>query len=62
MYNTQLHTLNRKSHYSEVLDCDIVVKKFELHKRYYVHFRTNILEKGMNLHILPAMDWMYNIL
>ena len=33
----------------------IVVSEFEFHSRYYVHFRTNTLGKGMNLRILPAM-------
>ena len=31
----------------KVLDCEIVVSEFELQSRYYVHFRTNTLEKGM---------------
>ena len=31
-----------------VLDCDFVVIEFELQSRYYVHFRTNALGKGMN--------------
>ena len=31
-----------------VLDCDIVVNESELKLRYYVHFRTNNLVKGMN--------------
>ena len=33
----------------------IVVNEFELQSRYYVHFRTNTLGKGMNPLILPAM-------
>ena len=37
------------------LGCEIVVSKFELQSRYYVHFRTNTLGKGMNPLILPAM-------
>ena len=36
-----------------VLDCDILVSKFELQWRYYVQFRTNAL--GMKLLIPPAM-------
>ena len=32
----------------EVLDCRIVVSEFELQLRYYIHFRTNTLGKGMN--------------
>ena len=35
-----------------ILNCDIVVSEFELHSRYYVHFRTNTLGKGMNPLIL----------
>ena len=35
----------------KAMDCGIVV----LQSRYYVHFRTNTLGKGMNLLILPAM-------
>ena len=36
---------------------DIVVSKFELQSRYYVHFQTNVLGKSMNLLnlLLPAM-------
>ena len=32
----------------EVLDCGIVEHEFEIKSHYYVHFRTNTLEKGMN--------------
>ena len=39
----------------ETMDCKIVVSDFELQSRYYVHFRTNTLGKGMNPFILPAM-------
>ena len=39
----------------KTIDCGIVAREFELQSRYYVHFRTNILEKGMNPLILPAM-------
>ena len=38
-----------------VLDCDIVVHKFELQSRYYVHFRTNTLTKSMSFLNSPAM-------
>ena len=37
------------------LDCRIAVSEFGLQSRYYVHFWTNTLGKGMNLLILPAM-------
>ena len=35
--------------------CEIVAREFELQSRYYIHFRTNTLRKGMNLLILPAI-------
>ena len=37
------------------MDCEIVVIKFLLQSRYYVHFRANTLGEGMNPLILPAM-------
>ena len=39
----------------KAIDSAIVVSEFELQSRYYVHFRTNTLGKGMNPVILPAM-------
>ena len=39
----------------KVMDCGIVVRKFVLQSRYYVHFPTNTPRKGMNPLILPAM-------
>ena len=39
----------------KAMDCGIVVCEFVLQSRYYVHFRTNTLRKGMNPHTLPAM-------
>ena len=39
----------------KAMDCGIVVCEFVLQSRYYVHFRANTLEKGMNPLILPAM-------
>ena len=39
----------------KAMDCGIVVSEFELQLRYYVDFQTNILGKGMNPLILPAM-------
>ena len=36
-------------------DCGIEVSKFILQSRYYVQFRADILVKGMNPLILPAM-------
>ena len=42
----------------KAMDCRIVVSEFVLQSRYYVHFRVNTLEKGMNPLILPAMGWI----
>ena len=39
----------------KTLDHGIIVSEFELQTRYYVHFRTNTLGKGMNPLILPVM-------
>ena len=39
----------------KAMDCEIIVSEFELQLRYYVHFQTNTLEKGMNPLILRAM-------
>ena len=36
-------------------DSGIVVRDFELHSRYYVHFRKNNLKKVINLFIIPYM-------
>ena len=37
------------------MDCGIVVREFKLQSRYYIHFRTNTLGKGMKSLILLAM-------
>ena len=39
----------------KAMDFRMVVCEFKLQSRYYVHFRTNTLGKGMNPLILPAM-------
>ena len=39
----------------KAMDCGIVVSEFVFQSRHYDHFRTNILGKGMNPLILPAM-------
>ena len=39
----------------KAVDCGFVVSKFELQSRYYVHFRTNTIEIGMNPLILSAI-------
>ena len=33
-----------------LLDCDMIVNKFELQSPYYIYFWTNPLGKGMNPH------------
>ena len=33
---------------ANMLDCDIVISEFKLQSRYYIHFRSNTLGKGMN--------------
>ena len=40
----------------KALDFGIVVSKFKLQSRYYIHFRTNTFGKSMNSYFLPAMD------
>ena len=40
---------------AKTLDYVIVVSEFEVQSRYYGHFRTNTLGKGMNALILLAM-------
>ena len=39
----------------KTLDSRIVVSEFELQSRYYVHFRTNTIGKGMKPLILPSI-------
>ena len=39
---------------AKVLDCSLEISEFELQSPYYVHFRTNTLEKGMNL-LIPQL-------
>ena len=46
----------------KAMDCGIVVTEFELQSRYYVHFWTNTLGKGMNPLILSAMDYIVPLL
>ena len=33
---------------AKMFDCDIVVREFELQSHYHLHFRDNILGKGIN--------------
>ena len=46
----------------KAMDCRIVISEFELKSRYYVHFRTNTLGKGMNPLILPVMGEILTLL
>ena len=39
---------------TEKIVYEIVAREFEFQSRYYVHFRTNTLGKGMNPLILPS--------
>ena len=56
----------RRSPYGIVaneLDCNIVVSEFVLQSRYYIHFQTNTLGKGMNhSHPHSAMDYVVPLL
>ena len=38
------------------INYELAANEFELQSRYYAHFRTNTLGKGMNPLILPGMD------
>ena len=38
---------------AKVLDCELKVSEFALQSRYYVHFQTNTLGKGMNPLMTP---------
>ena len=40
---------------AEMLDSNLEIIEFVLQSRYYVHFQVNILEKGTNLLIFPAI-------
>ena len=42
-------------YHHSTLDCGIVVREFKLQSRYYIHFRTNSIGKGMNPLILPSI-------
>ena len=50
-----VHVESRFNYYIKAMDCGIVESEFELQSRYNVHFRTNILGKGMNPLILPSI-------
>ena len=38
-----------------VFVCDIVVSEFKLEERFYVHFRSNSSENGINSLIFPSI-------
>ena len=44
------------------LDNDIVVSEFELQSRFYIHFQTNTLGKGMNSLILSVSGYIVPLL
>ena len=46
----------------KTMDCGILVREFVFQSRYYVHFRANTLEKGMNPLILPTMGLIVPLL
>ena len=41
-----------------VLDCDIVVREFELQSRYYIHNRVYTYGEDMNNFIPPVIGWI----
>ena len=41
---------------ANVMACCIVISRFELQFRYYVHFRSNTLRECINFLISPSMD------
>ena len=55
MHGKQINRGGPRGVMVKVMDCGIVVSEFVLQSRYYVHFRANILGKGMNPLSLPAM-------
>ena len=55
IYNKMYEGGCRRSVMVKAMDCEIVVSEFELQSRYYIHFLTNTLGKGMNSLILPAI-------
>ena len=47
---------------ANVLDCDLVVREFEILEQYYVHFRTNSPGKGKNFFIPSVMGYIILLL
>ena len=46
----------------KAMDCGFVVSEFDPQPRYYVHFRTNTLGKGMNPLIVLAICYIVPLL
>ena len=40
---------------TKVLDCNLVINEFKIPLRYYIDFRTQTFEKGIN-HLIPPPD------
>ena len=53
----QLAVIHSNNVVGNVLDCNILVSKFELQSYYYVDFRINSLGKGMKL-LIPSYLWI----
>ena len=56
--NVEMTADNRQRFHGAVaneLNCDNSVSEIDLQSRYYVHFQTNTIRKGMNHSIHPAM-------
>ena len=47
---------------AKVLNCSLELNEIELQSPYYIHFRTDILKKVINLLISPAMGWIVSLL
>ena len=54
--NEQYFWVRPRGKTDNVLDCDIVGRGYKLYSHRYVYFQTNILKKGMNSLICPALD------
>ena len=54
-FKNQLYRRCPRGEMVKAMECGILVREFVLQSRYYVHFRANTLEKGMNPLILTTM-------
>ena len=50
-----LHEQCRRGVIVKALNCNIVIRDFELQPHYFIHFRTNTFGKGRNPLVLPSM-------